>query len=158
MLKKAKGLVTKGCRMTSIDKNDARCPHELCMKVKQKCKMTNEWRETDRQPQVGVFLLPRSVARPACPQPGTQTKKRNEEIYYSTHTVHTLQIPIRFKKRQIHNLQISTKSSIYTEKVVFCIYYFYIYSEGNNYLGSCWFYKFEHLQKTNSVILMVVSV
>lgn len=158
MLKKAKGLVTKGCRMTSIDKNDARCPHELCMKVKQKCKMTNEWRETDRQPQVGVFLLPRSVARPACPQPGTQTKKRNEEIYYSTHTVHTLQIPIRLKKRQIHNLQISTKSSIYTEKVVFCVYYFYIYSEGNNYLSSCWFYKFEHLQKTNSVILMVVSV
>lgn len=98
MLKKAKGLVTKGCRMTSIDKNDARCPHELCMKVKQKCKMTNEWRETDRQPQVGVFLLPRSVARPACPQPGTQTKKRNEEIYYSTHTVHTLQIPVRLKK------------------------------------------------------------
>lgn len=120
--------------------------------------MTNEWRERDRQPQVGVFLLPRSVARPACPQPGTQTKKRNEDIYDSTHTVHTLQIPIRLKKRQINNLQISTKLSIYTEKVVFWMYYFYIYSEENNYLSFCWFCKFEHLQKMNRVILMVVSV
>lgn len=115
MLKRAKDLVTKGCRMTGIDKNDAKCPHELCIKVKQKCKMTNEWCERDRQPQVGVFLLPRSVACPACPQPGTQTNKRTEEIYYSTHTVHTVQITIRLKKgrlityRFLHNYQFTQR-------------------------------------------------